>query len=349
MSEYKSNIEISELAEYLKTIEGKIAVLTHAKPDGDAYGAVVAMTATLQKLGKNATGYFVPPVPANFSELKGGNLVLTLDAPEPVSEADHYILVDTGATTQVGFLNTLLENNPDKLVIIDHHLGGNLDAKYLLVDSNAGSVCEVVWQVISAMTGELGNGELEKAIREGIFVGIASDTGWFKFSNTRPVTYQLAAMLTAAGVDQSALYRLLEQRDRPQKIKLLTRALDSMELLEDDKIAIMKLSIADFKETGALEEETERLVDMPQRIGSVQLVVLISEKEITEEGVTKVICRTSFRSKAGDHPVDVAEVASQFGGGGHARASGAKIPGTIEHVLPDIREALLTAVKQGKI
>ena len=108
----------------------------------------------------------------------------------------------------------------------------------------------------------------------------------------------------------------------------------------------MSLTEADFKETGAFEEETERLVDIPQKVESVQLVILISEKRDAVTG--GVICRMSFRSKPGADAVDVAKLAAGFGGGGHARAAGAKLPGSISEHLEGIKKKLVAALGAGQ-
>ncbi|QQE11898.1 DHH family phosphoesterase [Planctomycetota bacterium] len=345
MSKYESNITLESASEKLLSVEGEIAVLTHAKPDGDAFGSVVAIVAALQKSGKNAKGYLVPPVPVNFFELKGNDLVSVLKNDDEIRNKDFYVLVDTGAKAQVGFADQVLAANSNRLLIIDHHLSGNISAKYQYIDSDAGAVCEIVWLLVEIiLSGNIKQEPLDQVIREAIFVGIVSDTGWFRFSNTRPVTHSLAAKLIEDGVNHSELFQLLEQQERPEKLKLLMRAVGSLELLADQKVAVMTLTLADFKETGAFEEETERLVDIPQKVGSVQLVVLISEKLVVDGDQEKTICRMSFRSKPGKNEVDVAKLASHFGGGGHARAAGAKVTGSVPDVIENVKATLLKAI-----
>ncbi|QDU33870.1 NanoRNase/pAp phosphatase [Poriferisphaera corsica] len=347
MSEYVSNISIEQAAALLKNQSGSIAVLTHAKPDGDAFGAVVAVVSALNKQDINAHGYLVPPVPNNFKELKGADLVSTIQSSEEINQHDFFLIVDTGARAQVGFLDEFLQSKSDNIMIVDHHLSGDIAAKFKYIDSKAGAVCEIVWQLVNHLLDEpLGQDFLSQTIREAIFVGIVSDTGWFRFSNTRPITHTLAAQLIEEGVNHSELFHILEQQERPEKLKLLVRAIASLELLADERIAVMTLTLSDFEETGAYEEETERLVDIPQKVGTVQLVVLISEKLIEKNGISQTICRMSFRSKSGPNAIDVAHIASHFGGGGHARAAGAKVSGTAHQNILNVRETLIQALEQ---
>jgi phosphoesterase RecJ-like protein len=176
----------------------------------------------------------------------------------------------------------------------------------------------------------------DHAIAEALFVGIASDTGWFRFSNTRPQTHRLAARLLEFGIDHADLHMRLEQAERPEKLGLMTRALDSLQLVAGGKAAVMTLRQRDFAETGARYEETERLVDLPQVVQSVHVVALITE---TAEGTIRV----SFRSKPDDEPIDVNELARQFGGGGHARAAAAKTA----LKLPEGRDRVVKAIEKA--
>src|SRR5690606_21036827 len=106
----------------------------------------------------------------------------------------------------------------------------------------------------------------------------------FRFSNTRPMTHELAARLLRCGVDHAHLYQQLEQTERPAKLALMIRALDSLQLLADGRAAVMVLRAEDFAQTGANLEETERFVDIPQTVSTVQIVVLITEPPADPEG-----------------------------------------------------------------
>ena len=133
----------------------------------------------------------------------------------------------------------------------------------------------------------------------------------------------------------------MEQGERPEKLKLLIRALDSLQLLADSRVAVMTLRQADFEDTGAYAEETERFIDLPQIVATVQVVAMIAEPADGEGPM-----RLSFRSKPGPDAVNVAELAARYGGGGHARAAGAKVDDRrIDDLAADVARAAEDAVR----
>jgi phosphoesterase RecJ-like protein len=248
--------------------------------------------------------------------------------PGPTEEPDLVVVVDTGAWSQLEPMRPYLQARHDKTIVIDHHLRGDEVGRWQWIDTTAAAACEIIADLV-----ELLPVEPDALIHDALFVGIASDTGWFRFSNTSPRTHELAARLQRAGVDHAMLYQQVEQGERPEKLALLIRALDSLKLLNGGTAAVMCLRISDFDETGARPEETERFVDIPQIVRDVDVVALITEQQ---EGPVRV----SFRSKPGDDAIDVSALAGQFGGGGHARASGAKIDGSLETVQRQVIQAI---------
>jgi len=282
-------------------------------------------------------------VPATLAELPGGEQVEVLDdePPTELPEVSLYILLDTGAWSQLGPAGERLKDHLDRTLILDHHLSGDVAAAHRYIDGHSAATAEMVAALVDRLLADRGGIDAATiAMRDGLFVGIASDTGWFRFSSTTPQTHELAARLLRLGTDQADIYRQLEQMERPEKVALLTRALDSMQLLCDGRAAVMTLRLEDFNETGAYDEETERLIDVPQQIGSVQVIVLLSETRINTSDGPRTITRLSFRSKPGKHAVNVATLASRFGGGGHARAAGARIDRPVNDALPQVTAAL---------
>ncbi|MEM6393189.1 MAG: DHH family phosphoesterase [Planctomycetota bacterium] len=347
---YQSNTSLPQIASNLRAATGNILVLTHAKPDGDALGCVLALTLTLRQLGKAATGLVVPPVPDALRSLTGRDAYAILGEDpldDPVfTQPDHVVIVDTGAISQVGDAYPFIEQHLDKACILDHHLSGNIPAAQLYVDPTAAAAAEIIAELIDLLhdrptnAGGRASDAFEATVADALFVGIASDTGWFRFSNVTAGTHRLAARLVGQGVDHAALYAKLEQAERPEKLDLLQRALGSLRMLANGQAAVMGLTLDDFAETGAREEETERLIDTPQQVSSLRVVVLLAEKQ-TDDGV---VTRMSFRSKPTDDAVNVADLAARFGGGGHARAAGARANGTIAEVLPRVTEAIEQAM-----
>ncbi len=332
---YESNTTLKEIAKTLLAAD-RIIITAHTKPDGDALGSVTALARALELRDRQPQIWLMPPVPENLSVLsdridyrrvRGDGYEKADGEGMPVVEPDAIVVLDTGAWSQLDPMRAYLELRREKVIVIDHHQHGDDVGAKLYVDSSAAATCEIVAELIDLLKVKH-----DQLIRDALFVGIASDTGWFRFSNTRPATHRLAARLVEEGVDHADLYRELEQHERVEKLKLMIRALDSLQMI-NHHAAVMTLRATDFAETGAKQEETERFVDLPQIVGPVQVVALITEQA---EGPT----RLSFRSKPGPNAVNVNDLARQFGGGGHARAAGARVFKPVEQVEREVVKVL---------
>jgi phosphoesterase RecJ-like protein len=174
--------------------------------------------------------------------------------------------------------------------------------------------------------------EFDKAISSALFLAIASDTGWFQFSNTRPYTHRLAARLIEHGVDTDQMYQHLYQNERAERVALQTRAQQSLELLQDGRLAVMSVTRSDFEQTHANVGDTENLINIPLQIRTVEVSLLFTEP--TGPGPVRVSLRSKGR-------VDVAKFAEQFGGGGHARASGLKLEASLDEARRRVVGAMI--------
>lgn len=326
---YQSNTTLQQIVQKL-TDARSVLITGHAKPDGDALGSAIALGRALQRMDKRVEYWAMPPVPENLAVLwdRVDLHLLNPGEPGPADEPDLVVIVDTGAWSQLEPMRPFLQARYDKTIVLDHHLRGDDVGRWRWVDASAAAACEIVADLIDLLPTEP-----DALINQALFVGIASDTGWFRFSNTSARTHELAARLQRAGVDHAMLYQQVEQGERPEKLALLIRALDSLKLLNGGTAAVMCLRTSDFDETGARPEETERFVDIPQIVRDVDVVALITEQR---DGPVRI----SFRSKPGDGAIDVSALAGQFGGGGHARASGAKVDGSLETVQRRVIEAI---------
>lgn len=338
MSDYESNTSLSEIALALGRAR-RVVLTTHAKPDGDALGSVIALAQALEKQGVTAERWIMPPLPENLKILNGTHAPLHFRAteadPPPAGEPDLIVVLDTGSWSQLGPMRGWLEPRCGRVVVIDHHLHGDVPAGMRFVDTQAAATCQIVADLIDLM-----GCPFDRTIADALYVGVASDTGWFRFSNVTPRVHLLAARLLELDVGHAALHLKLERSERLQKLLLMTRALGSMELLAGGTAVLMTLRTSDFKATGAHQEETERIIDLPQAVEEVQLVALLTE--VDESNV-----RISFRSKPGEVAIDVNLLARRFGGGGHARAAGAKVNQPLAMVLPQLTSALINAASRA--
>lgn len=326
---YESNVELAAIAERIGAVS-RIAVTTHVKPDGDAVGSTLALARAIEHLGKQAVVWYIGPLMEVFDSIIEPTAVhLVADNRRPPDDVDLVLITDTGAKSQLRELTPWLERHRDRAAVIDHHIQGDADlAAMRIVRPEEAAASQIVADLI-ALLGV----PMSRPIAEPLYLGIATDTGWFRFSNTTSRTLRLAADLIDAGVDHADLYRRIEQTDPPGRLRLLARALASLEIVGNGRAAILTLRRGDYEASDATPDDTHGFSDLPLAVESIEVACVIAE---TRSGHVKL----SFRSKPGPRAVDVNQIARLFGGGGHARASGAKIDRPIDEVRPRVVEAL---------
>ena len=256
MSDYQSNLSLAEAARLIRPAQ-RVLITTHAKPDGDAYGSVAAMTAGLRTIKPQAQidGVLMGPILPTFRRLRGFGQLREHEAGMDLGKPDLVIILDTGAWVQVAPLRSALEPLTDRTLIVDHHLTGDIPARHRVIDGAAAAACCIVVELLDALMGvdALARAEGDEpnalirdvGIAESLFAGVASDTGWFRFSNTTDRTHLLAARLMKSGIDQAELYAKLEQNERLEKLALQVRAMRSMKLLAGGRAAVMILRASD--------------------------------------------------------------------------------------------------------
>jgi phosphoesterase RecJ-like protein len=311
-----------------------VLVTTHIRPDGDALGSAAAMILALRRKGIPHDLLLLSHWPTKYAFLRDQFAIPHHDAEKvwpatlDLKAFDTLLVIDTGTWSQLPGLQEKLNGFTGRKLILDHHRTQENWADLKLVSTEAGAAGEIVaelldqWQI-----------PLDTEIATALFVAITTDTGWFQFSNTRPYTLRLAARLLEAGVDMDGIYKRLYQAERRERVHLQTRAMQSLELLANGKLAVMTLRKSDFHDTQANVPDTENLINVPMQIGSVEVSMLITEP--IDFGPTRV----SLRSKGA---VDVSKFAEGFGGGGHARASGLKLEQDVASTRATVVEAMLT-------
>src|SRR5262245_13491110 len=326
------------IIDMLKTCK-RVLVTTHVRPDGDALVSCAALVMAMRKVGIESEVLLLSHLPTKYSFVFKEHNIAHIDVEKSwppsfdLNRYDALLVADTGTWSQLPGLKERVENWPRPKMVIDHHLTQENWADSKLVITEAAAAAEIVAELISQW-----GIEIDQPIATALYVGIASDTGWFQFSNTRPYTMRLAAMLMEAGVDTDALYQHLYQNERPQRVLLQTRAMQSLELLSEGKLAVMTIRKADFADTGAHVPVTENLINIPLQIRTVQVSLLFIEPP--DGGPIRV----SLRSKG---QVDVAKFAEQFGGGGHARASGLKLQESLNAARQRVTVAMAAAFGSG--
>ncbi len=334
---WTGNADAAMIAARLKQARS-VAVVTHAKPDGDAAGSTLALARSLTRAGIAAEIWLVGPIPGWFSEIAAETkrrefvpmrpMETARGILPPSADPDVFAIVDTGSWQQVSELKPALEGRADRTLIVDHHAHGNADlASLRLVETAAASCTEVLAPVCCGVLGVPSASTLPLDIAGPLYLGLATDTGWFRFSSVTPATLRLAADLREAGVNHTDLYRLIEQQDSFSRWKLLGRALESAELHDLGKpwgqLSIMTLTLRDFEGSGADRNDTGGFADMVLAVADVGASAVLTEGEVApgEPPLTKI----SLRSKPVPHPLDVGTLTQRLGGGGHFHAAGVKV------------------------
>jgi phosphoesterase RecJ-like protein len=316
---------------------GRLLLTTHARPDGDALGSVLALHLACQAAGKESSILLLDEVPRRYQFLFD-NLALPprpadLNAAfeEAAAQADKIVVLDTCSIGQLKPIAPGLAKVRQKVIVIDHHATADDLTSCYWRDASYSAVGGMVVDLLE----ELG-WPLTPAVAQPLMTAIVTDTGWMHYSNTDARTLRCLAKLIGAGMKPDVLYARLYQCDRPQRVRLLSAALDSLELHADDRLAMMVLTLDDFARTGAGQDETEDFASEPLRIASVELAVTL-----IEQGGGEV--RANLRSRG---VVDVSMLARMFGGGGHARAAGFRSREgltALEAALLELGTAALTA------
>jgi phosphoesterase RecJ-like protein len=312
----------------------RIVITTHQRADGDALGSVAAMQRVLRVCGKQATAYIHEKIPERYqfmSEIEP-LVVWPADAAKVLAEADLLLVLDTCAAVQLGPVAGAIRAARLPKLAIDHHLTRDDIVDEAHVSESAAACAQIVMQLC-----DKAQWPIDPQTATLLFIGLTTDTGWFRFSNANTPAFATAARLIHAGVRPNELYERLFLCESPVRARLMGAVLSSFDLLAGDRLAIIKLSRSMLAACGADSTMTEDLINEPMRVASVMACVLITEPEPGEP------VRVSLRSK---RDLDVAALAARWGGGGHARAAGAKIKGQFDRVCDEVVRAVTTEVER---
>ncbi len=341
-SGWKSNTTLADIAAWLG-LQRKVTVLTHSKPDGDAVGSSLALVRTLREAarrdgvsGEGIVAWFTGPMPTWFEELAEPGEWGHTDQGPPAGGQDAVVVCDTGSWAQIDALGDFVKARRSRTVVIDHHLDGAPEmGDRLWVERDAAAAAVPVGELCRLLLGKSSCATLPKEIAEPLLLGCATDTGWFRFSNTNARLLRMAADLHEAGADQSRLYELTEQRQRAARMYAIGRALSGMRLFHRNQLAVASVTLKDIGETEAAPGDTGGFADMMLSVAGVRVAAILTEVEPEPDAVVKM----SVRSKPGPGAIDANELVKAFGGGGHARAAGAKVKMHLEQATAALVDA----------
>ncbi|KAA0216451.1 MAG: bifunctional oligoribonuclease/PAP phosphatase NrnA [Leptolyngbya sp. PLA3] len=342
---WQTNATIEQIASRIDAARS-IVVLTHVKPDGDAIGASLALVRAVaanrrtspSSVACPAEAWYTGPMPLFFNAVSRQTKARCFGATDelPAFDPELLVVVDTGSWSQLDNFADWVRPRAARTIVIDHHRNGDPDTATMRhIDTSAAAVCQTLGTLCARLTRVASPAHLDESIAEPLYLGLATDTGWFRHSNVTPAVMHLAADLIEAGTNHERLFQVVEQRDRPARLRLMARALASLQFEMNGICAVMSLRQQDFDETGAAPQDVGGFVDIPKSVEQVLVSCLLTETGPAHAPITKI----SMRSKGGPDPIDVNAVTVRLGGGGHVQAAGARLQCSLEEARRRMLEA----------
>lgn len=299
----------------------KILIIPHYNADGDCLGSAYALKLMLEELGKKAD--------VILDEKDYDHRILKiLDGVSTINDAFHpdlVISVDCADKQRMGTRVSAFDACP-VTINLDHHMTNDKYGTYNFVNPMAAATGEIIYELAQFM-----NIGLTTQIVNNLYVAIASDTGGFAYSNTKPHTHSIAAQLLEYGINIAFINSYLFEMNSKKRLQILKYIYNSFETYYDDRIGVVSLTAKQMEEYGATSYDVGDFVTVPRSMEGV-----IVSMYFREEGENAV--KVSLRSQL----VDVARLAQQYGGGGHERAAGCTVKGTLE----DVKRMLITEAER---
>jgi phosphoesterase RecJ-like protein len=307
----------------------KVALTTHVNADGDGVGSEVALWHLLTARGVRAAITNPTPFPERYGFLLQGNehADKTGEAVKHLRRADAVVVLDISDVGRLGQLGQVVQDAGVPVACVDHHVSnGALPGGPRLVDARACATGELVYDLARAV-----GWPISTDAARALYVALLTDTGGFRFSNTSSRTLQVAAHLLTHGLDPEEIYREVYATAPEGRVRLLSEVLETLVVEHDLGLAWVTVPPGALERHGVDAEDLEGVVEFPRSIKGVRLALLFRM-------LANARVKVSFRS-VGD--VDVAQLASQFGGGGHKKAAGASLTGP----LADAQVRVLAAAR----
>jgi bifunctional oligoribonuclease and PAP phosphatase NrnA len=284
-------------------------VVGHIRPDGDCVGSQLALALALLSQGKQVACWNEDPVPQKYAFLDPDRLI---QKPHPGLRFDCVIALDAASFERLGKVGPCIARR--KLLInIDHHRSNTCYGDINWVSAREPSTGELVFRLLKAARWPI-----TKPIADALFTAVSTDTGSFQYHTTQPGTYHVAGELVHRGANLARICHEVYQSYPLSRARLLKHVYSHFRLTHQDQIAYLWLKKADFARTGAESADSEGLIDHIRAIEPVVVACVFEE-------MAPDLTRVSLRSKS--EKVNVNNILAQFGGGGHAAAAGARIPG----------------------
>jgi phosphoesterase RecJ-like protein len=305
----------------------RVCLTTHVNPDGDGLGSEAGLAHLLRARGMDVAITNPTPTPPRFrflfDDLPGVDR--TSEAIRELRRADVIVVLDISDLGRLGMLGETVRDRGVPVGCIDHHVSAGIlpdGPRYL--DAGAAATAELVFEIALANSWPI-----SKDVARGLYVAVVTDTGGFRFSNTRPRTLRVAAELLEAGVDPEEIYLEVYARAPEGRPRLLAEALQTLVVEPERGLAWVTVPPGAMERHRVTSDDLDGVVEYPRSIEGVRMALLFREMS---QGRIKV----SLRSVGS---VDVAAFAHRFGGGGHTKAAGIALTGSMPEVQARVLEA----------
>lgn len=311
----------------------RVVLTTHVNADGDGVGSEVALWHLLTARGLTVSIVNPTPIPERFDFMMPEGADCTAQGMREVGRADVIVVLDISDLGRLGDLAQAVRQRGVPTVCIDHHVSpGTLPDGPRFVAPDASATAELIHDFAVTV-----GWELVPEAASAIYVGILGDTGGFRFANTTPRILRVAASLLERGVDPEAVYEQVYANAPEGRIRLTAEVLETLVVEPEAGLAWVTVPPGALERHGATVDDLDGITEFPRSIAGVRLALMFRP---LANGRIKM----SFRSIGA---VDVAKLAQQFGGGGHVKAAGASLEGSMaevqERVLRTARAALTDA------
>ena len=307
---------------------GKIVILGHVNPDGDCVGSCLAVYNYIKEWDSTkAVTVRLERAPSKFSYLSGFDAIETEAGEETY---DLCICLDSSDEERLGDFKSCFDRSA-KTICIDHHITNCGYAQENVIDGHASSACEVVY-------GQLDESRISKRVAECIYTGIIHDTGVFKYSNTSRKTMEIAGKMMEKGIDFGTIIDSSFYKKTYMQSQILGRALLESITFLDGRCIFSVVRKKDMDFYGVDKSDLDGIVDQLRVIDGIECAIFLYETGIHQ-------FKVSLRSNS---IVDVSRIAAYFGGGGHVRAAGCTMSGSVHDVVNNLSAHIAEQLEQEK-
>ncbi len=311
-----------------------VVLTTHVNADGDGVGSEIGLWYLLRALDVSVTIANPTRIPERFNFLIPEGADSTDRAVHEIERADIVASLDIGDISRLGGLAKVINERQPPFVCIDHHVGPvKLPPGPCLIAPEATATAELVFDLAN-----VAGWPLTPEVAQALYVGLLTDTGGFRFSNTTARALRVAAALLEKGVDPEAIYASVYASAPEGRVRLLAEVLQTLVVEPEVGLAWVSVPTDALRRHEVTADDLDGIVEFPRSIAGVRLALLFRQI-----GGGKI--KVSFRSMG---EVDVAALAHQFGGGGHHRAAGASLVGSMAEVEATVLGAARRFLANGQ-